>query len=42
MNDMMTTKTKTKRYALLTHRQRSHYENTYVNNDARCCFKNQL
>ena len=35
------TKAKMKCYILSTHRRRSHYENTYISNDARCCFKNQ-
>ena len=38
---MIMTKTKTKCYVLSAHRQRSHYKNTYVSNDVRCCLKNQ-
>ena len=34
-------KMKTKHYVLSAHCRRSHCENIYVNNDARCCFKSQ-
>ena len=37
----MITKAKTKYYVLSAYRRRLHCKNTYVNDDARCCFKSQ-